>query len=215
MEDPDTNSPSTSSQQNLKRTASPLSQRPKRQNRTDRVTNDDVTMSTNESAEQNTGSTEPVKTAISNKLFATFKSLRKLNSKQVTAHHHLEFLTNLKEKNLVPKGLQPKPCSTGLELPPDLYEKWENAHISLGNARRDILIAYWQRQASETDKNIIEATARLNTTASATEIAHITTTLAKSRITKTEELQTRRLRKGERETAASAPGGGTAEETQD
>lgn len=107
---------------------------------------------------------------------------------------------------MVPKGLQAKAVNTGLELPPDLYELWENAHITLGNTRRDILIQYWSRQLSDLEKAINEATARLNTTGTDEEVEQITTTQNKTKLSKAEELKTRHLRKAENAIAASGGG---------
>ena len=143
---------------------------------------------------------------ISNIHFATFKNLRKLNSKVVTANHHLEFLRSLKERNLVPKGLQVKAVNIGLELPSDLYEQWENSHIKLANDRRDILIEYWDRQINTLESSIIEAQPRLAQIATEDEIEKITGTLERTKITKTNELKARRLQKAANVAAASGGG---------
>ena len=81
---------------------------------------------------------------ISNILFPTFKNLKRLNLKLTTAVHHHAILIGLKSNNLVPKGLRVKPATTTSELPSELYERWETAHIELSNALRDIMIDYWQ-----------------------------------------------------------------------
>ena len=41
--------------------------------------------------------------------YPTFKLLRRLHNKRVTAEHHVHFLTELKSRNQVPRGLQVKP----------------------------------------------------------------------------------------------------------
>jgi hypothetical protein len=186
------------------------------QQQTDNFESDEPTMSAQQNATSNsTNSTrtnnqagsndQPVTTnpAISNRHFALFKSLRKLNSKRITARHHLDFLTSLKDKHLIPKGLQAKSINTGLELPPDLYEEWEDAHIQLGNSRRDILIRYWQRQYSELEVSIDTTQTRLNTTASPEELNHIENTLEKTRSARSQELKSRRLQKAGQRTADS------------
>ena len=67
--------------------------------------------------------------AINNIYFPTFKLLRKINNKLVTAKHHRVFLNNLRENGQVPKGLQIKSAPTGAELDLTSYEEWEKAHI--------------------------------------------------------------------------------------
>jgi hypothetical protein len=215
MDTPSTSHSSTEVSNTPKRQASPIINRNVRQKEnTDLQIDTNMNDTSNEtaaeasSAPQENNTTVP-KQPISNKYFATFKSLRKLNSKAVTADHHLTFLKNLREKNLVPKGLQVKAVNIGIELPPDLYEQWENAHIALASSRRDILIQYWQRHMTNLQKAISEATARLGTVgATEEEITHITNTLVQTRVNKEEELKARCLRKNTRETAASARGGG-------
>lgn len=207
MEIPATQSTSNSAISQHKRGASPLQQREAKRNRPRDETGNDATMNNQNAQPSTTPATtsgqEPVNTPISNKHFATFKSLRKLNSKLLTAQHHLEFLVNLREKNLIPRGLQAKPVNTGLELPPDLYELWENCHISLGSSRRDILIKHWERQQADFQKSIYEAQSRLKTQTTPEELNKINTTLDKTKEVKTTELQARRLRKAERKTADS------------
>ena len=81
---------------------------------------------------------------IRNFIFPILKCFRKLNNKLTTASHHYEFLTELRSNHQTPRGLKVKVATTTAELPPQLHQRWETAHIELGNTLRDILIDYWQ-----------------------------------------------------------------------
>ena len=52
-------------------------------------------------------------------------------------------MLGLKENGQCPKGLQVKSAPTGAELDLELYHRWEEAHITLSNTLRDILIEHW------------------------------------------------------------------------
>ena len=108
-------------------------------------TNNEVNLPTTSDANN-----KPTNSAINNVFFPTFKLLRKINNKLITARHHKTFLTNLQENGQVPKGLQVKSAPTGAELDLTLYEEWETAHIELANRLRDILIKHW----TETELNL-------------------------------------------------------------
>jgi len=211
MENPESvNQTQTQAVLQQKRQGSPLQQRTAKARPT--ASTHDVTMSDeNNIANASTPSTantgETNNKPISNQHFAVFKNLRKLNSKGITAKHHLEFLQSLKEKNLVPKGLQVKPVNIGLELPSDLYEKWENSHIRLANDRRDILISYWERHLAQLEQTILEAQARLTSTATTEELAYIVTALDKTKKSKADELKERRQRKQQNALTATSEGG--------
>jgi len=144
--------------------------------------------------------------AINNQFFPTFKILRKLNNKLVTAQHHRTFLSNLKENGQVPKGLQVKTAPTGAELDLDLLHDWEEAHISLANTLRDILIKHWIYTETHIVNQITEHTERLRIKAPPEQVSLILRLIEKANSSKATELSTRRRRKNER-TGTSAGGG--------
>ena len=103
-----TTQPPTPLQQ--KRQGSPLQQRNVKQ-RTTTITDDVTTMNAATDVAGTSETTTPANAtaqpnaAISNAHFAKFKNLRKLNSKAITAKHHLEFLQSLKGKKLSTQGI--------------------------------------------------------------------------------------------------------------
>ena len=159
----------------------------------------------------NSGSTTDIATeqttnneAIHNKYFPTFKILRKLNNKLVTARHHKTFLTNLQERGQVPKGLQIKSAPTGAELDLQAYKQWEEAHIELANKLRDILIAHWTKTEAYLSEQITQLTEDLQAESPAQQSTLILTLIEKANNSKALELQSRRRRK--ERTATSGAG---------
>jgi hypothetical protein len=162
--------------------------------------------STDESAQSKKNEDQSAHESMRNILFPTFKNLRKLEVKVTNAQHHREFLNSLKEKNQVPKGLKVRSTVTTAELPPDLYEEWELAHVELSNKLRDIMTQYWERIIIQTQRDIDDAYHRISVNATEEEIQLISELINKATSSKREELLTKRQRKSrnlESGTAAS------------
>lgn len=133
--------------------------------------------------------------AIRNILFPTFKNLRRLHLKLTTAIHHYGFLTDLRSRNQVPRGLKVKPAVTTSELPSALYEKWELAHIELSNTLRDIMIEHWDNVRVELQREIEISYTKLINSAEEEELNTISQLIDKATSSKREELKTRRSNK--------------------
>ena len=159
---------------------------------TDTANNDDVTKTS----------------AIHNTHFPTFKLLRKINNKYVTAQHHLTFLTNLQLKGQVPRGLQVKSAPTGAELDHRLYKEWEEAHINLANSLRDILIRHWTNTSASLTIVISEITDSLKLSANEEQWSLILQLIEKANNAKIQELATRRRRKENTRERTATLGGG-------
>lgn len=145
--------------------------------------------------------------AINNIYFPTFKLLRKLNNKLITAQHHKNFLTGLQSNGQVPKGLQLKSAPTGAELDLDLYHQWEEAHIELSNKLRDTLIKHWICTEANLSNLITEHTERLRNIAPPEQTSLILSLITRANTTKATELSARRLRKRANAPGASVEGG--------
>jgi len=209
--------PSSSSTGNLthKRPASsPLNKQTRsvRQNtnqETPILTDPDVTeenTANNDAA--NNADDNTIQSAIHNQFFPKFKLLRKLNNKLITARHHKTFLLNLKERGQVPKGLQIKSAPTGAELDLILYHEWEEAHITLSNRLRDILIQHWTNTEDNLTIVISDTTNKLTSEAPTDQSELILQLIEKANESKAQELTTRRRRKeNARKTGTSAGGG--------
>jgi len=163
------------------------------------ATNDDHVQ-----VEENTSHQQPLSandntanSAINNQFFPSFKLLRKLNNKLVTAKHHKTFLITLKENGQVPKGLQVKSAPTGAELDLYLYHQWEEAHIELSNKLRDILIKHWITTEANLSNQITDITENLRSKAPPDQVSLIFNLIDKANSSKAEELATRRRRKRE------------------
>jgi len=155
-----------------------------------------------ESADDNTP-----RSAIHNQHFPTFKLLRKLNNKIITARHHKTFLVDLQQNGQVPKGLQVKSAPTGAELDLNLYQEWEEAHVILANTLRDILIRHWITTEVNLSNLIRDHTEKLKAAASAPQLTLILGLIDKANESKTQELTSRRRRKeNARGTGTSAAG---------
>ena len=143
--------------------------------------------------------------AIHNKYFPSFKLLRKLNNKLITARHHKTFLTNLQERGQVPRGLQVKSAPTGAELDLQAYKEWEEAHIELANRLRDILIGHWIKTENSLSEQITDITEQLRTNSPPEQSNLILTLIDKANNAKALELETRRRRKARTATLGDAP----------
>jgi len=150
---------------------------------------------------------------IRNHLFATFKNLRKLNVKLTNAAHHMKFLIDLRDRNQVPKGLKVKSTVTTADLPPDLYEEWEQAHVELSNQLRDIMIRYWQLNLDKLNTDINKAYEKLLDNASEQEINTIDDLISKATSSKEEDLKQRRKGKQRRGRGATAASEDTNQQT--
>ena len=128
--------------------------------------------------------------------YPTFKLLRRLHNKRVTAEHHVHFLTELKSRNQVPRGLQVKPVTPPSDINRTLYLKWERAYIGLNITIRDILIEHWTLIATQANAEIESLTECLQQQAMQEEYDHITKLLETSNTAKQTELQSKRGRKG-------------------
>ena len=144
-----------------------------------------------------------------NILFPTFKNLRRLQVKLTNANHHRDFLQTLKDRNQVPKGLKVKSTTTTAELPPELYEEWELAHVELSNQLRDIMSKYWEWTINQVRVDIDIAYHKLTVNATDVELELIDNLIQKATASKKEDLQTRRQRKAPN--PRSAPGASNAE----
>lgn len=147
---------------------------------------------------------------IRNVAFPTYKLLRRQHLKLTTARHHVEFLSTLKSKNQAPKGLKPKTTLTTTELGPRLYIRWEQAHIELAYALRDILKDHWQETANNLEEDVSLTHRDLKEICTEEEMTSINSQIAKVTATKKIELSKRRTNK-ERNTRRGGTGGSAAE----
>ena len=199
-----------------KRQASPLSANNQRR---PRINPDEDAAPSNSSAnDQTTPATvnqtdtdaKTQNSAIHNQFFPTFKLLRKLNNKLITAQHHKSFLLGLRENGQCPKGLQVKSAPTGAELDLELYHRWEEAHITLSNTLRDILIEHWINTEAKLLNLITIHTERLEIAAPKEQHELILDLVNKANEAKASELASRRRKKQESARKTGTSGGGQA-----
>lgn len=145
---------------------------------------------------------------IRNSVFPIYKLLRRQNSRLVVAEHHMNFLLKLCENKQAPKGLKIKVTTTTVELPRDLFVKWETAHVDLANRLRDLLCEYWTRLCEDLNKEIQQTIDELTSTCTQEELITINLLIEKASSKKKQELSTKRITKaknlGRRGTAGSA-----------
>ena len=150
-------------------------------------------------------STEPYEGPIKTAAFPIYKLYRRQHVKLTTARHHAEFLSQLKAKNQIPKGLKPKVTVTNAELPRELYIRWEAAHIELAHTLQDILIAYWEDTIIELDLEVNRTSQDLTQLCSPEEMTTIHKLIEKANTDKVTDLKQRRDNKIKNQPKRSGP----------